>query len=221
MFKNKLNQIAIDGVSGCGKSTIAKKLALHYNFYYLSTGKIFRSFAYYLKDIDFTNEKLTKKYLKKIQLEIKENQFILFKKNITKFLISNEIGDIASKIAKQPFVRKKYEKIIKKIAKSEKIILEGRDITTVILPHAKYKFFLTASSTIRAKWRLKELNLPNSQLKTMIKKIENRDLVDTNRELSPLKKTKNAIEINTSKMNIDQVVNCIIKKISDLDQSLK
>lgn len=215
MVKKQLLQIAVDGVAGSGKTTIAQKLANYYGFYHFSTGNIFRSFALIIHN-EKTNldPKNVKKKIKKVSLKIIKNKIILNDKDVTDSLFDPKISKIASLISGQKFVRKKYRKLIKKISRQEKIILDGRDIGTVILPKAKYKFFLTASPEIRAKRRLLQLKLPLSNLKKIIDVIKKRDEEDTTRSISPLKPANDAIVIDTTKLTITKVFNLVVKSIN-------
>lgn len=215
MFKKQRLQIAIDGVAGSGKTTIAKKLANYLGFYHFSTGNIFRSFALILHNDANLEPKNVKKKIKKVSLKIIKNKIILNDKDVSNLLFEPKISKIASLISGQKYVRKKYRKLIKKISKQEKIILDGRDIGTVILPKAKYKFFFVASSEIRAKRRLGQLKLSLSNFKKAIDAIKKRDVEDKKRSISPLKPAKDAIIVNTSKLTITKVFNFVVKKISE------
>lgn len=215
MLKKQRLQIAIDGVAGSGKTTIAKKLANYLGFYHFSTGNIFRSFALILHNDVNLEPKNVKKKIKKVSLKIIKNKIILNGKDVSNLLFEPKISKIASLISGQKYVRKKYRKLIKKISKQEKIILDGRDIGTVILPKAKYKFFFVASSEIRAKRRLGQLKLSLSNFKKAIDALKKRDVEDKKRSISPLKPAKDAIIVNTSKLTITKVFNFVVKKISE------
>ena len=215
MLKKQRLQIAIDGVAGSGKTTIAKKLANYLGFYHFSTGNIFRSFALILHNDVNLEPKDVKKKIKKVSLKIIKNKIILNGKDVSNLLFEPKISKIASLISGQKYVRKKYRKLIKKISKQEKIILDGRDIGTVILPKAKYKFFFVASSEIRAKRRLGQLKLSLSNFKKAIDALKKRDLEDKKRSISPLKPAKDAIIVDTSKLTITKVFNFVVKKISE------
>ena len=215
MLKKQRLQIAIDGVAGSGKTTIAKKLANYLGFYHFSTGNIFRSFALILHNDVNLEPKNVKKKIKNVSLKIIKNKIILNGKDVSNLLFEPKISKIASLISGQKYVRKRYRKLIKKISKQEKIILDGRDIGTVILPKAKYKFFFVASSEIRAKRRLGQLKLSLSNFKKAIDALKKRDVEDKKRSISPLKPAKDAIIVNTSKLTITKVFNFIVKKISE------
>lgn len=215
MLKKQRLQIAIDGVAGSGKTTIAKKLANYLGFYHFSTGNIFRSFALILHNDANLEAKNVKKKIKNVSLKIIKNKIILNGKDVSNLLFDPKISKIASLISGQKYVRKKYRKLVKKISKQEKIILDGRDIGTVILPKAKYKFFFVASPEIRAKRRLGQLKLSLSNLKKTIDAIKKRDIEDKKRSISPLKPAKDAIIVDTSKLTITKVFNFVVKNISE------
>ena len=215
MLKKQRLQIAIDGVAGSGKTTIAKKLANYLGFYHFSTGNIFRSFALILHNDVNLEAKNVKKKIKNVSLKIIKNKIILNGKDVSNLLFDPKISKIASLISGQKYVRKKYRKLIKKISKQEKIILDGRDIGTVILPKAKYKFFFFFLSEIRAKRRLGQLKLSLSNLKKTIDAIKKRDIEDKKRSISPLKPAKDAIIVDTSKLTITKVFNFVVKNISE------
>ena len=215
MLKKQRLQIAIDGVAGSGKTTIAKKLANYLGFYHFSTGNIFRSFALILHNDVNLEAKNVKKKIKNVSLKIIKNKIILNGKDVSNLLFDPKISKIASLISGQKYVRKKYRKLVKKISKQEKIILDGRDIGTVILPKAKYKFFFVASPEIRAKRRLGQLKLSLSNLKKTIDAIKKRDIEDKKRSISPLKPAKDAIIVDTSKLTITKVFNFVVKNISE------
>lgn len=215
MLKKQRLQIAIDGVAGSGKTTIAKKLANYLGFYHFSTGNIFRSFALILHNDVNLEAKNVKKKIKNVSLKIIKNKIVLNGKDVSNLLFDPKISKIASLISGQKYVRKKYRKLIKKISKQEKIILDGRDIGTVILPKAKYKFFFVASPEIRAKRRIGQLKLSLSNLKKTIDAIKKRDIEDKKRSISPLKPAKDAIIVDTSKLTITKVFNFVVKNISE------
>jgi cytidylate kinase len=206
-----LIQIAIDSPAAAGAGTQAKLLALHYNLLYLDTGKIYR----FLGNLKLENPKLNYKFIKK---KIK----ILKLKDLNdKKLISDRIAVAASVIAKDRVIRKIVHNFQVKCAyyppkKYNGSILDGRDITSVIMKDAKFKFFITASTKVRALRRYKELKAlkKNITFQDVLKSIKKRDKSDYNRKLSPLKKTKDSILINTSNLT-KRACFLKIKKIID------
>ena len=211
MKAKTLIQIAIDSPAAAGAGTQAKLLALHYNLLYLDTGKIYR----FLGNLKLENPKLNYKFIKK---KIK----ILKLKDLNdKKLISDRIAVAASVIAKDRVIRKIVHNFQVKCAyyppkKYNGSILDGRDITSVIMKDAKFKFFITASTKVRALRRYKELKAlkKNITFQDVLKSIKKRDKSDYNRKLSPLKKTKDSILINTSNLT-KRACFLKIKKIID------
>ena len=222
-FKKKnLLQIAIDGTAGSGKSTVSKEIAKHYKIGYLSTGAIFRCFALAIQKeskFDYLDPKLTKKIIKKTHLKFIDGQFYLNGKDVSKEICQESIGQIASVISQQLFVRKRYEKITRKIIRNKSFVIEGRDIGTVILPKVKYKFYLDASFHVRAKRRvlqLKKWNLPfNVSQQSIARNLKIRDDSDKHRKLAALAVAKDAVVINTDNKKINETVSLIIDKISN------
>jgi len=197
-MKKKI-KIAIDSPAAAGAGTVAKKISKHFNLLYLDTGKIYRFIAL----LKFKNEKkFNYKFIKKKIKNIK------IKNLQKKELLSDEIGIIASKIAKDPKIRKLVHTFQINCAyhfpkKYNGSCLDGRDITYKIIPDADFKFFITASTKVRAFRRYKELKQLGKTvvLKDIIKSIKKRDNSDYNRRISPLKKTKDSILINTSNLS--------------------
>ena len=191
-------QVAIDSPAAAGAGTQAKLLAKHFNLFYLDTGKIYRFIgSLKIKDPNKFNYSLIKKEMKKLKI----------KKLQSKKLLSNKIAYEASRVAKDKKIRKiVYNFQIKCAYKPPKkfrgSILDGRDITSVIMKDAVFKFFITASIKIRALRRYKELRSLKKDIsyKEVLKSIKIRDKSDFNRKISPLKKTKDSILINTSNL---------------------
>lgn len=210
--KQKYIQIAIDGPAGSGKTTIANQLSKTLNIKYLSTGFIFRTYASVMLDIDANDIDEIKKRLKQNKFEFKNDQCYVNGIDVTDNLQQQNIGNQASAISKHPYVRRKYEKDVRKMTKNMNVIMDGRDIGTVILPKAKYKFFMVASVDTRAKRRWLQLN-KKQDLEEIRKQIIERDYADSNREHSPLKKAKDAIEVDTSNQTVEQTLDTILKII--------
>ena len=213
-MKIKNIKIAIDSPAGAGAGTQSKLLSKHYNLFYLDTGKFYRILAYYkIKN----PKKFNLTYIKAIIKNIKLNDLN------DKKLLSNEIGMEASIISKNIKIRKLIDNIQKKYAykppeKYNGSCLDGRDITYKILPDADFKFFLTADIKTRAKRRYKELKKLKKQIKyiDVLNSIKKRDQNDYKRKISPLKKTKDSILIDTTNLSIK---GCFkkIKNIIDKD----
>ena len=199
IFKNKKLKIAIDSPAAAGAGTLAKKISDHYNLYYLDTGKIYRYIAY-----------LKIKYPKKFKNSFIKNQIkkLNIKKLKKKELISNQVGLEASIISKKKNLRKLVHKFQIKCAyqppkEYNGSCLDGRDITYNIIPDADFKFFVTANLKTRALRRYKELKLINKRtnFNEVLKSIKKRDKSDYNRKVAPLKKTKDSVLINTTKLS--------------------
>ena len=219
----KLN-IAIDGPSASGKSTIAKALANRLNYTHLDTGAMYRACAYKaLKNgINTDNEDDLVKMVNSSHFAFDDlGQILLDGVNISSDIRSKEIDLLTSKIARYAQVRASLVKIQQFMAKNKGYILDGRDIGTVVLPDAEVKIFQTASIESRAKRRL--LDYQNKGIKidyqTIYNEIELRDYQDQNREHSPLRKTDNAFVLDTSNLSINEsvdiVYDLVIKKINE------
>ncbi len=210
--------IAIDGPAGAGKSTIAKKVAEKLGFIYVDTGAMYRAIAIYLIDnnIDINDNDEIIKACDDIDISIAYDggaqQVILNSCNVTPRLRDEEVGKMASTCAKFPAVREKLVRLQQKIAEKEDVVMDGRDICTVVLPKADIKVYLTASSKERAKRRYLELTAKGESCN--IEKIEEeiikRDKQDMEREVSPLVQADDAVLIDSSNLTIDDVIEKII-----------
>ena len=213
------NIIAVDGFSSTGKSTLASKLAKHYNFYYLNSGLMYRIISYFA----LNNGCIIKDKIKESQLinkldnlnfdwmiDDKGNRSLSFDGKIFgEEMYSFEISDVVSSVAKLESVRKFLFTQQKNLAIEKSIVVEGRDIGTVVFPDAKVKFFLTADLNIRTTRRNKQIEENNISFDTM--KVEEnlikRDKTDSERKIAPLKKAEDAYEIDTSKKSQLEVFN--------------
>tara|TARA_B100000886_G_scaffold251489_1_gene177509 strand:- start:136 stop:804 length:669 start_codon:yes stop_codon:yes gene_type:complete len=214
-FKNKRLKIAIDSPAAAGAGTLAKKISDHYNLYYLDTGKIYRYIAY-----------LKIKYPKKFKNNFIKNQIrkLNIKKLKKKDLLSNQVGLEASIISKNKGLRKLVHRFQIKCAyrppkRYDGSCLDGRDITYNIIPDADFKFFVTANLKTRALRRYKELKLINKKTNFLevLKSIKIRDKSDYNRKVAPLKKTKDSVLINTTKLSKRS---CFLKIKKIIDRKL-
>lgn len=205
-------QIAIDGPAGSGKSTVAKKIAEKLNIIYIDTGAMYRAITLKLKDID---KNFYEEACNNTNIEFINNKIFLDGKDVSSQIRSEEISKLTSDISKIDFVRKKLVSIQKEIADKNSVVMEGRDITTVVLPDADYKFYLNASPEIRAKRRtlqLKEKGL-NADYKEIIRDIKKRDNNDIKRENSPLKVADDAIVIDSSNLTAEESIEKILSYI--------
>jgi cytidylate kinase len=214
-FKKKI-KVAIDSPAGAGAGTQAKLISKHYNLFYLDTGKIYRLLALY----KINNPKqFNYSYIKK---KIRSLKMLDFQK---KNLLSNEVGLVASKIARNLKIRKLVHNFQIKCAyfppkKYNGSCLDGRDITYKIIPDAEFKFFISANVITRAKRRYLELRNINPKIdyKEVLKSIKKRDKSDYNRKISPLKKTKDSILINTTNLTKKA---CFLKIKKIIDKKIK
>lgn len=213
-------KIAIDGPAGSGKSTIAKLLSKKLNFEYIDTGALYRAITYISakENIDINDENKIKNLINKLNFRFVNNRLFLDNISIENEIRENTISQKVSEVAAKSYIRDILNSIIKKIVDvSENIILDGRDIGTVVLPDAELKIFLDASPKIRAKRRYDELIEKNKtvNLDELEKEIIRRDFIDSNREVAPLKKADDAITIITDDLNIQQVVDKIYNLLNN------
>lgn len=204
-------QIAIDGPSAAGKSTLAKKLAEKLNIEYLDTGAMYRTLAlYFYKEnfTDFDDEDALKLLLSKIKIDVKNNKFYLFDRDVSKEIREEKIGLLASKISSYQTIRLFLVEKQQEIAKGKDIVMDGRDVGTVILKNADFKFYLTADVNKRALRRYKDLLAkdPNADFDVTLEALKKRDHDDMTRKHSPLTKAEDAIEIDTSELTIDETI---------------
>ena len=211
--------IAIDGPAGAGKSTIAKRLAKELGYIYVDTGAMYRAMALYFLEqkIDASNEAEISAASGKVHITIAyqdgEQQVILNGENVNGRIRREEVGNMASATSIYPVVRKKLVALQQKLAATADVIMDGRDIGTCVLPDAEAKIYLTASVATRAKRRYDELQAKGERcdIAEIEKDIEERDYRDTHRTTSPLKQAEDAVLVDTSEMNIDEVVETIRK----------
>lgn len=204
--------IAIDGPSGAGKSTVAKLLSKELGFEYIDTGAMYRALAYkaYINNIEIAEDKIDE-MLKTTTVDYSDNKIYLDNENVESLIRSEIISKGASKISALKNVRVKMVELQRNIAKNKNVILDGRDIGTKVFPDADYKFFITASVDIRARRRYEQLILSSMDVNfnNVLEDIRKRDENDSTREISPLKKAEDAILIDTSNLNINEVVKTI------------
>lgn len=214
--------ITIDGPAGTGKSTVAKSVAQSLNITYFDTGAMFRSYAYGLlsEGIDALDISSVVSFVRSKPLTIHRengsNQYLLNGKDVSAFIRSREVADIASKISVIPEVREELRKQQQKLSVGIDVIFDGRDMGTIVFPKAEVKIFLTASPAVRAERRYKELIekiSPDAQAisyEEIEREIIERDHRDSTRAIAPLKPAADAIIIDTSTLSIDEVVALVI-----------
>lgn len=206
--------IAIDGPAGAGKSTIAKALAKSLGYYYVDTGALYRGLAFGLlqKGVPFQNEKAVEEEIKGIHVELLyENgvQKVLCNGvNCSAFIRTSEIGEGASVISQYASVREKLLDLQRNVARQHSCVMDGRDIGSVVLPDANKKFFLTASPEVRARRRTLEFQQKgeSANYESVLEEVKKRDERDMSRAVAPLKQVEDAILIDSSDLNIEEVV---------------
>jgi cytidylate kinase len=208
--------IAIDGPSGAGKSTVAKLLSKELGFEYIDTGAMYRALAYkaYQQNIDI-NENDIEEMLKTTNITYYDNQIYLDGENIEKQIREEVISKASSKISALKNVREKMVELQRKIAADKNVILDGRDIGTIVFPNADYKFFITASMEERAKRRFEQLKANNieADYKIVLQDIIKRDENDSTRQFSPLRMAEDALLIDTTNLDIQSVIKTIAQYI--------
>ena len=214
----KTYAIAIDGPAGAGKSTIARRLAAELGYYYVDTGAIYRTVAYFLdllgispKDVDGVS-----RYIDELTVEIEYDEtgkqhMIMNGMDVTDDIRTQDISQKASLVSAHAVVRDVLLDMQRDVAKRHNVIMDGRDIATVVLPRADVKIFLTASPEVRARRRTDELTAKGQKAnyEQILKEIQQRDYQDTHRQIAPLKMAKDSVKVDTSEMDIDAVVETI------------
>ena len=211
----KTISIAIDGPAGAGKSTIAKRLAKELGYYYVDTGAIYRTVAYFMdllgiapKDIDGVS-----RYIDELNVEIEYDEdglqhMIMNGMDVTGDIRTQDISQKASLISAHAVVREMLLDMQRDVAKKHNVIMDGRDIGTVVLPRADVKIFLTASVEVRAQRRYLELQAKGAKdsYEKVLADIKQRDHQDTTREIAPLKQAKDAVLVDSTDLDVEAVV---------------
>ncbi len=212
---SKTYAIAIDGPAGAGKSTMAKRLAKELGYYYVDTGAIYRTVAYFMdllgvspKDADGVE-----RYIDELNIEIQydkdgKQHMLMNGIDVTGEIRTQDISQKASLVSAHAVVREVLLDMQRDVAKAHNVIMDGRDIGTVVLPKADVKIFLTASAEVRAKRRYDELIAKGqtANLEQVLKEIVQRDYQDTHREIAPLKMARDSVKLDTSDLDIDGVI---------------
>lgn len=213
--------IAIDGPGGAGKSTVAKSVATRLNVDYIDTGAMYRAVAYktIINDVDVDDPEKIKELLEETVIDFSKGDIFLDGKNVNKEIREPEISKVASKVSQIFEVREKLVELQRIMAKTKSVVMDGRDIGTNVLPEANCKFYMTASPQERAKRRYDELKSKGKDVsyEDVFSDIVHRDKQDMERELNPLRKAEDAVEIDTTGLNIQEVVDIILKKVQGLD----
>ncbi len=213
----KLN-IAIDGPSGSGKSSAAKAIAAKYNMKYVNTGLVYRAIALNVinEELDLDNQREIVESLEESMIELRPNEVVFLKGvNVTKEVRRDDVSQAASKCAAISEVRSYALKIMQTTAEQKGVIMDGRDTTFKVLPNAELKFFIDTTADVRANRRVEQNNKLglDTNYESVLKEIEERDHRDKTRELDPLQIVDDAILIDSSEMNLDQVIEEISNKI--------
>ncbi len=211
--------ITIDGPAGAGKTTISKLLSQKLGIIYVDTGALYRGVAFEIKEqnINWKNGSDLEIFLKSLDLNfiMKNNSLVLMSsgRDISDFIRTPEISMLASLTSAKPLVRTALLDIQRKIAEKQDAVFEGRDMGTVVFPEAEYKFYLFADLTVRAKRRFDEMPEAVKDVNSVEQEMQTRDNNDSQRQIAPLKPARDAIQIDSTFLNIEQVVEKMLKII--------
>ena len=212
--------VAIDGPAGAGKSTIAKLVGKKFDLMYINTGAMYRAVALMAERNDVKPEEVEKlvKLVDTMEMHFENDDLILNGVNVQEEITMPEISAIVSNYASIPEVRAKLVELQRKMSEKYNVIMDGRDIGTVVLKDSKFKFFLTASAEERANRRFKELTERGLEVNydEILSEIIRRDTIDSTREVDPLRKADDAIEIDSSNYNINEVTEIICNYIENI-----
>lgn len=230
---NKKITIAIDGFSSTGKSTLAKQLANHLGYIYVDTGAMYRAVTLFAMQNGYINVESFDKQtlinsLANIKLQFKFNADLGFAEmylndvNVETEIRTIEVSNFVSKVAEVSEVRAKLVEQQKEMGKDKGIVMDGRDIGTVVFPDAELKIFMTASATTRAKRRYDELVAKGDKVtfEEVLKNVEERDYIDTHREDSPLVMAEDAVEIDNSHLNREEQFALVLDLVNDMTKTL-
>ena len=209
--------IAIDGPAGAGKSTIAKRVAKELSFIYVDTGAMYRAVALYLqkKGIDGTDSQAVADHCQEAEVSIRyedgEQLVILNGENVNACIRTEEVGNMASKTSANPAVRAHLLNLQRNLAEKNNVVMDGRDIGTIVLPDAQVKIYLTASAEERTRRRMAEYEAKglHADFEELLREVNLRDEQDKNRAVAPLRKAEDAVELDRTCMNAEEVLAAI------------
>lgn len=223
---NKKIIIAIDGMSSCGKSTVARQLAKKLDYIYVDSGAMYRAITLYFlrNNVDITNVAQVKEALDEIDLDFRLNgqsgqvEIFLNDENVEYLVREMIVAEKVSEVAALPDVRQYAVSQQQKMGNKKGVIMDGRDIGTVVFPDAELKIFMVADNTVRVERRFKELyqKNPNITIEEVTHNIEMRDYIDANREVSPLRKAKDAVEIDTTSLTPEEQLHKVLELANGL-----
>lgn len=220
----KTISIAIDGPAGAGKSTIARRIAKELGYYYVDTGAIYRTVAYFMDLLGISPKDTdgVERYIDELTVGIEYDEdglqhMIMNGMDVTGDIRTQDISQKASLISAQSVVRDVLLDMQREVARQHNVVMDGRDIGTVVLPDANVKIFLTATAEVRAKRRTDELIAKGQKAdyNKILQEIKQRDYQDTHRAIAPLKMSRDSVKVDTSELNIDQVVETIRKIVAE------
>ncbi len=216
--------IAIDGPAGAGKSTLAKGIAKRLNIRYLDTGAMYRAMAMYAqkKGVAFADEAGIERIIGGADIRVvydgRGQRVLLGGEDVTDGLRTEALSMGASSVSKHPCVRKKLAELQREVGRQYDVVMDGRDITTNVLPHTKHKFYVTASPEERANRRLKELRARGDETETyehVLEELKKRDHQDSTRAFMPLKKADDAMLVDTTALSIEQAIELVMNAIAE------
>ncbi len=214
----KILKIAVDGPSGAGKSTIAKAIAKKLNIDYIDTGAMYRAVGYKMlkEGVALTDLEGLEKMLECTEIDFSEGNIYLDGEIVNDYIRTPEISKQASDCSAIGMVRKKLVDLQQKMGEAKSVIMDGRDIGTVVFPDAEFKFFITASAEERARRRYEELIAKGQDVtfEQVLTDLNTRDHNDSTREITPLRKADDAVEVDTTAMNIEEVVDYVCDLMS-------
>lgn len=212
-------RVAIDGPGGTGKSTIAKAIAERFGIEYIDTGAMYRSIALktILCNIEPEDEQAISSMLKDTTIDFSDNRAILDGNDVGDRIRTNEISMRASSVSKHLCVRNKVDEVSKYLASTRNVVMEGRDIGTVVIPDAEVKIFMTAKPETRARRRVEQLQLAGKEADydQVLKEINDRDYQDSHRAINPLKQAEDAVYLDTSDLSIEENIDAVADIITD------